>query len=133
MTKPGAYRILGFAWGLKCLARDLLTRAVSSKKEKDRKKKKREEPQSFAFKVISSFFYLSFSFPYQASPKLCRGMFLQTAFIDQHFSLLITLSSMTIQTDHSDVGKSVDKAAKPLSESDAKLISTDNRHFSMVR
>jgi hypothetical protein len=40
---------------------------------------------------------------------------------------------MTIQTDKAKSGKSVEQTAKPLSESDAKLISTDNRHFSMVR
>ncbi|CAO3668734.1 unnamed protein product [Umbelopsis vinacea] len=40
---------------------------------------------------------------------------------------------MTIQTDKAKSGKSVEQTAKPLSESNAKLISTDNRHFSMVR
>lgn len=51
------------------------------------------------------------------------------------FNSYTFVSSMTIQNDTSDVGKTVDRAApaKPLTESDAKLISTDNRHFSMVR
>ncbi|KAI9289686.1 hypothetical protein BC943DRAFT_314939 [Umbelopsis sp. AD052] len=41
---------------------------------------------------------------------------------------------MAIQNETGDAVKTVDRVApKPLSESDAKLISTDNRHFSMVR